>query len=414
MLAVAGTRDVAILRLLHDLGLRRGELVALDAEHVDLANRKLPILGKGRSERETLTVPQPTSEALAAWLAERGPDAGPLFVTHANPFKGRGLSSEAVRQMVTRRAKQAGIDNVRAHALRHTGITTALERTRGNISAVARFSRHATIETVKRYDDDRRDVAGELAALVAEGCSLLPHPYPAPSWHAQRRARVSPDRFAEAVSAKGVPMGGPWPGQPLYIHARTSRVRRTNGLDNKNRPQGAYRTPKIRATRGTSLSDNKAATTNAAAPRQSRPHSTPSIVRADRAQRLCLPAPRTTTSDRMRSKMPLPAAGDDCLPRAPMISALACEPMRTPRSAFRILGIPRTEDVVVVSWAPDLGTASLASLFSSSLKGLRQEGHMPSLVGMTCVPQFAHVRSVLIGAGLPIWLPAEGIRPLGM
>jgi len=30
-------------------------------------------------------------------------------------------------------------------------------------------------------------------------------------------AGVSPDRFAEAVSAEGIPMGGPWPGQPLYM-----------------------------------------------------------------------------------------------------------------------------------------------------------------------------------------------------
>ena len=33
----------------------------------------------------------------------------------------------------------------------------------------------------------------------------------------ENEAGVSPDKFAEAVSAEGVPMGGPWPGKPLYM-----------------------------------------------------------------------------------------------------------------------------------------------------------------------------------------------------
>ena len=71
-------------------------------------------------------------------------------------------------QMVASCAKRAGLGSVRPHGLRQTGITTALERTNGNISKVARYSRHASIETVKRYDDNREDAAGEVAALVAQ------------------------------------------------------------------------------------------------------------------------------------------------------------------------------------------------------------------------------------------------------
>ena len=167
MLDAANVRDRAILRLLHDLGLRRGEVVELDLEHVDLEKGKLSILGKGRTEREFLTIPGPTVEALEAWIAERGEEPGPLFQARAKPWTGHRLTGEAVRLIVAASAKRAGIGHVRPHGLRHTGITTALERTNGNISKVARYSRHASIETVKRYDDNRRDVAGEVAALVA-------------------------------------------------------------------------------------------------------------------------------------------------------------------------------------------------------------------------------------------------------
>jgi len=33
----------------------------------------------------------------------------------------------------------------------------------------------------------------------------------------EQKAGASPQKFAEAVSAEGIPMGGPWPGQPLYM-----------------------------------------------------------------------------------------------------------------------------------------------------------------------------------------------------
>ena len=55
-----GVRDLAILRLLHDLMLRRSEAVGLDLEHIELeAGRPTAvwIRGKGRSERERLELP---------------------------------------------------------------------------------------------------------------------------------------------------------------------------------------------------------------------------------------------------------------------------------------------------------------------------------------------------------------------
>ena len=44
MLAVADVRDATIIRLLHDLGLRRGELTGLDLAHVDLQTGRVSIL----------------------------------------------------------------------------------------------------------------------------------------------------------------------------------------------------------------------------------------------------------------------------------------------------------------------------------------------------------------------------------
>ena len=62
-------RDIAIIRLMFDLGLRRGEVVGLDVEDVDHIGRRLWVLGKGRAQKEARTLPVPTLEAIDRWLA---------------------------------------------------------------------------------------------------------------------------------------------------------------------------------------------------------------------------------------------------------------------------------------------------------------------------------------------------------
>ena len=75
-----GSRDVALLRLLFDLALRREETVSLDVEHLDLVAGTVKVLGKGKTQRQQMTLPASTQDALRAWLDQRGEQPGPLFV----------------------------------------------------------------------------------------------------------------------------------------------------------------------------------------------------------------------------------------------------------------------------------------------------------------------------------------------
>jgi integrase/recombinase XerC len=163
-----GARDAAILRLLHDLALRRGELVGLDLADVDLAGERFLVLGKGRSAREPLTLPAPTRAALEAWIATRGAAAGPLFTNFDRAAKGSGrLTGAAIYALLRALGAAAGVPAVRPHGLRHLAITSALDGTQGDLRRVQRFSRHRDIRVLTLYDDARRDMAGEIAALVA-------------------------------------------------------------------------------------------------------------------------------------------------------------------------------------------------------------------------------------------------------
>ena len=154
-------RDRAIIRLLHDLGLRRGEVVSLDLEHVDLVVSTLSVLGKGRTQRVSLTLPPETNAALAVWLAFRGVDPGALFINFDRAGKGRRLSGTSVYRLT----KKLGLG--RPHGVRHLSITTALDLMNGDVRKVQKFSRHKDLRVVGTYDDSRTDMAGEVARIVA-------------------------------------------------------------------------------------------------------------------------------------------------------------------------------------------------------------------------------------------------------
>jgi integrase/recombinase XerC len=165
-------RDTAILHLLYDLGLRRGEVVSLDMDDLDLTAGILSILGKGRTQRESLTLPSETKKVLTEWLRIRGNDQGPLF-TNFDPA-GSGsvrLTGDGLYKIITYLGKKAGI-KARPHGLRHSAITQALDLTKGNIRAVAKFSRHRNIQVLTLYDDNRENLGGGVAAMVAAGAFL--------------------------------------------------------------------------------------------------------------------------------------------------------------------------------------------------------------------------------------------------
>jgi len=159
-------RDRAIIRLLYDLGLRRGEVVSLDAEDVDAEAGTVKVVGKGRAEKQILTLPEPTKRALAAWFAVRGDSPGPLFTNFDPARKGGRLTGTAVYYIVKKLGDKAGV-KARPHGLRHAAITEALDKARGDVRAVQKFSRHRDLRTLTVYDDSRRDYGGEVARRVA-------------------------------------------------------------------------------------------------------------------------------------------------------------------------------------------------------------------------------------------------------
>ncbi len=164
-------RDRLLLRLLYDLALRCSEVTNLDLCDVELGAGTLAVQGKGRTDKQLLTVPQQTKLALEAWLQVRGSEPGPLFTNFDRANKGCRLTSTSLYRIVRDLGRRIGI-KVRPHGLRHTAITEACKLAQANeigLEEVLDYSRHSrkSLSILMLYRDRERDVQGTLAGLVA-------------------------------------------------------------------------------------------------------------------------------------------------------------------------------------------------------------------------------------------------------
>ncbi|WP_347278132.1 tyrosine-type recombinase/integrase [Leptolyngbya sp. FACHB-541] len=170
-----GKRDYALLRLLWDNVLRRNEICAADTGDFDPDTRSLSILGKGKgTQKEKISISSLGSEAIADWLEarqERSPyePRSPLFIAVDRAHFGHRLTGDGLYYLVRYEfAEKAGIKKIFSpHRCRHSGITAALDQSDGNVRSVQKLSRHSNLDTLLKYDDNRKNAQGEMTDLLA-------------------------------------------------------------------------------------------------------------------------------------------------------------------------------------------------------------------------------------------------------
>ncbi len=170
---LTGLRDVALLRLLCENALRRAEVCALNVEDFRPEERRLNILGKGKgTQKEPETLSERAIEALNRYLAVAGhggnPEAPLLRNVDPRPeYNGLRLTGDGIYHIVRDLGARVGVPSLTPHKLRHTAITIALDLTDGNVRAVRDLSRHARLETLQRYDDNRRNFQGSVSEKLS-------------------------------------------------------------------------------------------------------------------------------------------------------------------------------------------------------------------------------------------------------
>lgn len=143
-------RDIAILELLFTGGMRVSELCSLLMSDINLKYNAITIHGKGNKERQIYLENAEVICALNSYIYQRknaGIDHPYLFITKF----GQMLSTQAVRNLVTKYTRLAGIKkNITPHVFRHTFASLLLEEG-VDIKYIQDFLGHSSITTTQIY-----------------------------------------------------------------------------------------------------------------------------------------------------------------------------------------------------------------------------------------------------------------------
>ncbi len=167
-----GARDRAVLLLLARLGLRAGDVAALQLNDIDWEQGLFRVSGKNRRQT-ALPLPQEVGEALLHYVTDYRPcvDTAYVFITVIAPFV--PFSRRIVSTITARATRRAQIDapSYGAHLLRHSA-ATAMLRQGTSMEAIGTVLRHASIETTHVYTKVDVDLLDQVVMpwLEVEPC----------------------------------------------------------------------------------------------------------------------------------------------------------------------------------------------------------------------------------------------------
>jgi integrase len=145
-----------IVQLALATAMRRGELLSLRWEHVDLQSRTAFLPDTKNGDSRTVPLSSAAIQVLAALPRHIGGAVFPVkFFTLDAAFK-RGV-------------RRAGLDAIRFHDLRRTAITRMAEKL-PNVIELAAVSGHKSLMVLKRY---YRPTASELAQSWGKACKIF-------------------------------------------------------------------------------------------------------------------------------------------------------------------------------------------------------------------------------------------------
>ena len=143
---ISGRRDRAILETLYSTGIRVGELVGLNVDHVDMIGNIAKVAGKGKKER-LVPIGDKALDAIKDYLENRQHRAPALFLNRS----GGRLTDRSIRNIVNKHIKTASLNqNISPHVLRHSFATHLLNRG-ADLRSVQELLGHVNLSTTQIY-----------------------------------------------------------------------------------------------------------------------------------------------------------------------------------------------------------------------------------------------------------------------
>jgi integrase len=152
--SLRGKRNYAILAMLIGCGLRRGELLALRVDSIQLREEHWVIadlLGKAGHIR-TVPIPAWVKAAIDEWKKAGGIAEGPLFrsINKTGRVWGTGMTPKVLWEIVRKAASRAGIEKLAPHDLRRS-CARLCHLAGGELDQIQFLLGHVSIQTTERY-----------------------------------------------------------------------------------------------------------------------------------------------------------------------------------------------------------------------------------------------------------------------
>lgn len=159
-------RDVALITLMLNTGLRISEVAALDIDDLIIGDRSGSLkvrLGKG-SKFRTVPINSDTRNVLREYL--NGRTKGPVFLSQRERGTGR-LTASGIRQVIDQYAYLAKFPELHPHTFRHTFARNLLKTGEG-LEMVAEILGHKSLNTTRIYtqpsEQDKANAVEKLSA----------------------------------------------------------------------------------------------------------------------------------------------------------------------------------------------------------------------------------------------------------
>lgn len=155
-------RDVALIRVFFDCGLRLSEVAGIDLPDVDLVHDVIRVTGKGGKQRD-VPYGARTGQALDRYLRVRAKQSHASSPGLWIGARGKGrLTDSGIAQIMRRRSKQAGIKHINPHRGRHSLAHEWLVAG-GNETDLMRIMGWTSRQMVARYGASAADERAQAA-----------------------------------------------------------------------------------------------------------------------------------------------------------------------------------------------------------------------------------------------------------
>jgi len=145
-----GARNMAIIMIFLDTGIRCSELISLKLSDVHIQEGYIKVFGKGGRER-IVPIGGGVQKAIQRYVfhfrpEQIDPDIEEVFLN----LDGSPLTRNAIKMLFSRLAKKLGIKRLHAHLFRHTFATSYLING-GDVFSLQQILGHSTLEMVRNY-----------------------------------------------------------------------------------------------------------------------------------------------------------------------------------------------------------------------------------------------------------------------